>query len=321
MAFPQAQGYGNLPGGNWSAEIFSMMAQIAFRKESVIRDITNSDYYGEIAEYGDTVRIIKEPNIEVSTYVRGQTVRAQDLDDDEIVLMIDQSNKFAFRVDDIEKKQAHHDWEALATNQAGYRMRDKYDSEVLNYMSTQVGNNDGGEIDLSSHKIGAAGAPVDIVTDGTENNSTSFSALSMLNRMKRLLDQQFVPGEGRWFVGDPVFYERLGDENSKVLNNDFVDKGILRNGMVSEGMLRGFKLYQSNNLPSAGSGPAGTTTSDHGVILAGHTSSTATAEQLNKVETYRDPDSFADVTRGLHLYGRKVLRPEALVGAWYHSAA
>jgi len=56
------------------------------------------------------------------------------------------------------------------------------------------------------------------------------------------------------------------------------------------------------------------------VIVAGHSSAVATAEQINKTETYRDPDSFADIVRGMHLYGRKILRPEALVNASYHLA-
>ena len=46
------------------------------------------------------------------------------------------------------------------------------------------------------------------------------------------------------------------------------------------------------------------------MIVAGHDSAVATAEQINKTETYRDPDSFADIVRGMHLYGRKILRPE-----------
>ncbi len=58
-------------------------------------------------------------------------------------------------------------------------------------------------------------------------------------------------------------------------------------------------------------------TSNYGVIVAGHSSSVATAEQINKTETYRDPDSFADIVRGMHLYGRKILRPEGLVNAKY----
>ena len=318
MTFPSVAGYGNLPNGNFSPVIFSKLAQIAFRKKSVIQDITNTDYTGEISDFGDTVRIIKEPNISVSAYVRGKSVKAQDLDDDEITLIIDKANAFAFKVDDIETRQSHINWEAMATDQGGYRLADEMDTEILNEMATQLGVTDG-EVVLTSHKIGVAGTPVDLVTDGTQNNVTTFSALSLLNRFQRLLDEQNVPEENRWFVGDPVFYEKLNDEDSKLLDNDFTDKGIIRNGMISEGMVRGFRLYKSNNLPSAGSGPSGTAGTDDGTLLAGHMSSTATAEQINKVETFRDPDSFADVVRGLHMYGRKVLRPESLVGAIYHS--
>jgi hypothetical protein len=56
------------------------------------------------------------------------------------------------------------------------------------------------------------------------------------------------------------------------------------------------------------------------VIVAGHDSAVATAETINKTETYRDPDSFADIVRGMHLYGRKILRPEAIVTARYNAA-
>ena len=56
------------------------------------------------------------------------------------------------------------------------------------------------------------------------------------------------------------------------------------------------------------------------VIVAGHDSAVATAEQINKTETYRDPDSFADIVRGMHLYGRKILRPEGIVTAKYNAA-
>ena len=83
-------------------------------------------------------------------------------------------------------------------------------------------------------------------------------------------------------------------------------------------------MYQSNNLPSVGTG-AGTTgtanqNTNYGVIVCGHDSAVASAEQINKVESYRDPDSFADIVRGMHLYGRKILRPEALVSAKYNAA-
>jgi hypothetical protein len=56
------------------------------------------------------------------------------------------------------------------------------------------------------------------------------------------------------------------------------------------------------------------------VIVGGQDSAVATAQQITKTESYRDPDSFADIVRGMHLYGRKILRPEALVTAKYNAA-
>lgn len=43
MAFPSAPGHNNLPNGNFSPQIFSKKAQLAFRKSTVVGDITNSD--------------------------------------------------------------------------------------------------------------------------------------------------------------------------------------------------------------------------------------------------------------------------------------
>ena len=38
----------------------------------------------------------------------------------------------------------------------------------------------------------------------------------------------------------------------------------------------------------------------------------ATVNHIAKTELIRDPDSFADVVRGLHVFGRKILRSEAV---------
>lgn len=61
MAFPSASGHGNLPLGNFSPVIYAKKAQLAFRKSSTVQDITNSDYFGDISSFGDSVKVIKEP--------------------------------------------------------------------------------------------------------------------------------------------------------------------------------------------------------------------------------------------------------------------
>ena len=57
-----------------------------------------------------------------------------------------------------------------------------------------------------------------------------------------------------------------------------------------------------------------------GVVVSGHDSAIATAQQLAKTESYRDTASFADIVRGMQLYGRKILRPEAIMTANYNLA-
>lgn len=49
------------------------------------------------------------------------------------------------------------------------------------------------------------------------------------------------------------------------------------------------------------------------VAIAGSALGTTYAEQINKVEAFRPQSRFADALKGLHLYGGRVVRPEALV--------
>ena len=60
-----------LPSGNFAPEIFSQKVLKFFRRASVVEDITNTDYAGEIENFGDTVVSLKEPTVTVSLIQRG----------------------------------------------------------------------------------------------------------------------------------------------------------------------------------------------------------------------------------------------------------
>ena len=356
MAFPKAVGYGNLPNGNFSPVIYSKQVQLAFRKASTVEDITNNDYFGEIANMGDSVKIIKEPEVSVQSYARGTQITAQDLNDDDFTLVVDQANYYAFKIDDIEAAHSHVNFMQMASDRAAYRLRDQYDQDVLGYLSgfqqsakhanagtarttasgTKALTEAGSDELLSSMKL-KKGSFGNITTASAGEHSipltprlpgatalptATASPLMVIARMGRLLDTQFVDSAGRWLVVDPIFVEMLKDEDSRMLNGDFGGSG-LQNGLVINN-LHGFRVYVSNNLPKIGTGPGTSGTAnqntDFGVIVAGHDSAVATAQQITKTETYRDPDSFADIVRGMHLYGRKILRPEGIVTAKYNAA-
>ena len=70
-------------------KVYSKQVLNFFRKASVAEAITNTDYAGEIANFGDSVRIIKEPEITVDQYERGGTVSATKLTDSEVTLVVD----------------------------------------------------------------------------------------------------------------------------------------------------------------------------------------------------------------------------------------
>ena len=292
-------------------KVYSKQVLNFFRKASVAEAITNTDYAGEIASFGDTVRIIKEPTITVDQYERGQAITATKLTDQEVRLIIDIANAFKFIVDDIETNMSHVNFRDVATSSAAYALRDAFDSGVIASMFSGV------SASSPNHILGSDNA-TDLAAgtfDGTGNLDIGFASgehdpIDVLGHMARLLDEQNVPEEGRWFLASPDFYEVLASSSSKLLSVDYnAGQGSIRNGLVSSGLLRGFNMYKSNNIAD--------TTNAAGKCLAGHISSTATAQTITNTEVLRDPDSFGDIVRGLHVYGAKVLRGEALVSAFY----
>jgi len=284
--------------GFFIPEIYSKKVQIALRKAAVAEAICNTDYMGEISNFGDTVNIIKEPQIAVADYTRGLAVTSTNLTDQELVLTIDQAKSFSFKLDDLERRFSHVNFQAVASDNAAYALRDAMDSNILTAIRAGATVTTG---------MGTTGTPIDIGFTGSKVDPLNQMALAA-----KELDEANAPEDGRWFVAAPEWYNALSNSSSKLLSVDFnAGQGSIRNGLVASGLLRGFQMYKSNNLPTndlSGASPAGSATAP--VALFGHMSSTAAASSMNKVETVRDTGTFSDIVRGLMVWGRKVLRPE-----------
>lgn len=255
MAFGKANGYTNLNNGNFSPVIYSKKVQLSFRKTTVVGDISNSDYFGEISGQGDTVRIMKEPEISVSALLRGTSISTQDLVDTDFQLVVDKSNYFAFKLDDIEEAHSHINFMQLAVDRAAYRLADQYDQEVLGYLAgykqsalhanaaavndqvngTKADTAAGSDELLAGHKLkkgdfgnittssaGDHAIPLAARLPGATALPTATASPAMVvARMARILDQKQVDKDGRWIVVDPVFMEILRDEDSRFMNADF----------------------------------------------------------------------------------------------------
>jgi len=299
---------GETPSGDqanafWVPQIYSKKVQIALRKASVAEAICNTDYMGEIKNFGDTVNIVQEPQITVSDYTRGLATSATALTDNELVLIVDQAKYFQFALDDIEKRFSHINFQSVASDNAAYKLRDALDSNVFTYLGADA------QVSTTANRLGTTGTPIDIGFASGE-----IDPLNSMSTSAKLLDIQNAPEEGRWFVGAPEWYDALANTSSKLLSVDYnAGKGSLRNGLVASGLVRGFQMYKSNNLATndlSGATPAGSATAP--VATWGQMSSTSCASQLKIVESLRSTTTFADIVRGLLVFGRKVLRPECL---------
>ena len=250
--------------------------------------VVNRDYEGDIANYGDTVHIVGLAEPTIGTYTPHTDITIEDVDDTDATRLIDQSKYFAFEVDDVEKRQAFNGGKILTeqARKAAYKLRDTADAYVAGLMAAGV----------------SAG---NIIAEDTL--SAAADAYDKLVDLGTVLDEDNVPSEGRWAVVTPKFYGLLLKDTRFVGTGDAQAALTRTNGMV--GAAAGFSIRMSNNAPDGPGAGAGK------LVIAGYNGAVTYAEQINKTEATRKEKGFADIVKGLHLYGAKVVRPTGLAAA------
>lgn len=269
----------------WSAELL-----VALEKAHVYAasGVVNRDYEGEISQYGDTVHVTSLAEPTIGNYVKGTDITVASLTDSDTVLTIDQAKYFAFEVDDVDQRQARSGG-ALLTEQArkaAYKLRDTADTYVAGLMAAGV---DAGNL-IAEQTVTAASAAYDILVD-----------------LSVRLDEDNVPDDGRWAIVTPAFYGKLLKDDRFVGSGDSAGAATRANGIVGEAA--GFSIRKSNNAPNGPGAGAGK------LIFAGYSGAVTFAEQINKTEAARKEKGFADIVKGLHLYGSKVVRATGLAAA------
>lgn len=266
---------------NFIPEVWSASILEALRAKLVFPSLCNRDYEGDIREAGDTVHITGYDDVTVKKYTRGTNITVDAVTDaNKGTLTIDQSDYFAFKVNDLDKVQAKADLTGNFTNSAAYNMALNVEKYISGLMDK------------------AATAPAKTISVTTPSDAY----LAVVEARKQL-DKQNVPTEGRWIVVSPDFYALLL-QDSRFIEGTEAGHNTLLNGAV--GSVSGFTVVESNNVPTVSGKPSKQS------IIAGTNAATTFAQQVNKVEAMRMQDDFADMVRGLDLYGGLVVRPECL---------
>jgi len=295
----------NSYGANFVPEIWSGKLQVKFYKSTVLGEITNNDWEGEIKDQGDKVNIRTIPTITISDYTKGMSLASQVPTSTPITLTIDYGKYFNVIVDDVDATQADVKLMDMFTNDAAQQMKIGIDSLVLTQLAT--GGSSTTPLSAAANQGNSAGAisgNLALGVTATPVTLTKSNVLDTILNMGQALDEQNVPEDGRWLV-IPAWMGALiknSDLKQAYLTGD--DTSILRNGKM--GMIDRFTLYVSNNLYTA---------SSKTTILAGTRDAVSFASQITNVETLRSTTTFGNIMRGLNVFGFKVVKPEALVAA------
>jgi hypothetical protein len=300
MSYPVSPGRPNY-SGNFIPEIWSGKLIENFYDATVLAAISNTDYEGEIRQFGDTVNIRTTPEITIRDYVKGQALTVENPDKPKLQLVIDKGEYFACVEDDVDKVQSDINLMDTWTKDASERMKIKIDQRVLTDLLPDIGAFNKGATageQSASFNLGTTASPLTVTKDGAGGTT---SVIDLIVDMGTVLDEANAPEADRFLVIPAKMAGLIKKSELKDASLTGDSMSVVRNGRL--GMVDRFTLYVSHNL-FVDSGKYN--------LIAGHKMGFTFASQMTNMETIRSETTFGNIVRGLQVYGYKVVKPEAL---------
>jgi hypothetical protein len=315
--------------GGFIPQLWSQKLNAKFYANTMMTEISNTDWEGEIKNQGDTIRIRTAPSITINDYAGAGTTLTSEVPAPIFQdMQIDQGKYFSVQVNDVLEHQADLDLMNMFTDDAAKQLKINIENDVFyNWFVTSGANaaNKGATAGLNSgaYNLGTDAAPID--------QATPKNVLNAILGMSSALDEQNVPEDGRWLIITPRDRQLLMQTDIAQAYFTGDQSSTIRTGKI--GMLDRFTVYVSNLLPKGQAGKGlvpglsatstGSTVSSakaRRMMVAGTSHACSFASQISKTEPLRNQTDFGDIVRGLAVYGRKVVKPEALVTALVGSA-
>lgn len=328
MSFPVASTpfRGSTPttaySGTFIPEVWSGKLVEKFYKATVLGAIANTDYEGEIKNFGDKVQIRSRPTITIRDYKADLDLSLDRPSQPKQTLNIDKGKYFNLGLDDVMELQSDIDQLSIWAEDAAEQMKITIDSQVLNggtagdgtgivnstlINASNVGNTAGAI--SGTVRLGTDGAPTfvnkaGVLAETGADTSNDMAVVDYIVNCGTVLDEQNLPENGRFLV-IPAWMAGLikkSDLKDASLSGD--GTSILRNGRL--GMIDRFTVYLSNILVP----PSGYSTAYP--VIFGTKAALTFASQYVNLETLRSERSFTNILRGLQVFGYRIVNGVAL---------
>jgi hypothetical protein len=259
---------------NFIPTVWSRALLTEFRKQFVFGSLVNRNYEGEIRDAGDSVKITTPQAVTVSAYAG--SVSYESPTSTSQTLLIDQDQYWAFSLDDVDQAQANVSTMAAYMEESAVALADVVDQDLAGLYTD----------------AGLAPIALDLGTDDF------YAAMTVAGQQ---LDEANVPRTGRWVIVTPKGYADLLT-NTNFIHATTSGDSVLMSGVL--GSISGFRVMMSNNIVNSGAADF--------EYLYGTNQAITFAENFVSTEALRLESAFEDGVRGRLVYGRKVVRPNAL---------
>lgn len=300
MVFPVTSGHPQL-SGNFIPELWAGKLIEKFYDSTVLSAISNTEYEGMIKAQGDTVHIRTTPSITIRSYTKGQTLMVERPDSDPLELVIDKGLYFNAVADDVDVTQSDINMMDAWSRDWSESLKIEVDQDVLTGMLTDIhASNQGATAGAksASFNLGTSGSPLTVTKDGAGGTT---SIVDLIVDIGTVLDEANCPESDRYLVLPAKAVGLIKKSELKDASLSGEGTSIVRSGRV--GMIDRFTIYKSHNLY---------TSSGKTNIIAGTKRGLTFAAQMTKMENLRAESTFGSLIRGLHVYGYKVVKPEAI---------
>lgn len=271
---------------NFIPELWSASILENFHNDAVLVGMANRQYESAFTA-GSKIHIPGAVDVKVKDYKTGavtgtggakvpRTTVPDVLESTGIELVIDQEKSFDFLVDDIDRAQVNQSLDTYTKSAATGLVEDA--ETFLTAMLTSKGT----------------------AATGITNPTDWASAYTAILKLRGKLSAAKVPAMDRTLLINAAFEEFLLSDGSKLTS---FDKSNMMEGLreATIGRLLGFDVVTSpwldNTKPMA---------------IGFYKPAIAYVSQVEKTESMRAENTFADRVRGLHVYGGAVLRPTAV---------
>jgi hypothetical protein len=304
MTTPSTAYHGTFIPEIWSAKLIEK-----FYAATVLAAISNTDYEGEIKQFGDTVHIRTKPTITIKDYLAAGDLEVERPSAPIVDLLIDKGKYFNTMLDDVMKVQSDVNLMNLWSDDAGQQMKITVDTTVLAGMlnTATATTNRGATAGVISANInlGVTTAPLVLVANAPASGQVD--VLDAILRLGQVLDERNIPEQGRWIV-IPTWMSNLikkSELRQAYMSGD--QQTMIRNGRI--GMVDRFTVYVSNLLPA---GVSGGLAAGEYAVYAGIAHGLTFASQMTNMETLRSERTFGTIMRGLQVFGFKTVDGNAL---------